>query len=86
MVEKRVLLEAGRPAATLVADAGQEPCGVAGDVDVAEATAFTADDLQEFLEADLAGDPAEPTFKVRLRETLWEMVQRRAGVRSPDER
>ncbi len=85
MVERRVLHKAGEPAANPLAEADRLPSGEGGDVDVAEAWAFTGDDLREFLEADLVGDTAEPAFKARLRESLWEMVKRRDGKPSPDE-
>ncbi|MCC6640283.1 MAG: hypothetical protein IT386_03855, partial [Deltaproteobacteria bacterium] len=46
---------------------------------MAEGAAYTIEELREFLAADSAEDLADPEFKERLREKLWEMVQRRAG-------
>ncbi|MCH8132649.1 MAG: hypothetical protein IIA30_08870 [Myxococcales bacterium] len=45
--------------------------------------AFTLEELREFLEADLLDDGrADPEFKERLRQQLWEMLRaRRAGDR-----
>jgi len=41
---------------------------------------FTMEELREFLEADLLGGRADPEFKERLRQQLWEMLRaRRAG-------
>jgi len=37
-----------------------------------------ADELREFLSADLFEVPADPAFKNRLREKLWELVESRA--------
>lgn len=37
---------------------------------------FTSAELQEFLEADGYDVPADPEFKERLRESLWQMVKR----------
>lgn len=39
---------------------------------------FSVDELREFLEADLIDVPIDPEFKQRLREQLWNLVQRRA--------
>ena len=50
-----------------------------------DGVAFTSEELREFLEADAAGDLADPEFKERLRQKLWEMVQRNAGRLSPEE-
>ncbi|MCA9510021.1 MAG: hypothetical protein R3E88_20335 [Myxococcota bacterium] len=36
------------------------------------------DELREFLSADLFEVPADPGFKNRLREKLWELVESRA--------
>ncbi len=40
---------------------------------------FTVDELREFLEADLVEVHADPGFKERLRRSLWDLVQTRAG-------
>ncbi len=41
---------------------------------------FTIEELREFLEGDLLGGRADPEFKERLRQQLWEMLRaRRAG-------
>ena len=41
---------------------------------------FTMEELREFLDADLLGGRADPEFKERLRQQLWEMLRaRRAG-------
>lgn len=37
---------------------------------------FSSAELQEFLDADRYDVPADPVFKERLRETLWQMVKR----------
>ena len=42
---------------------------------------FTVDALREFLEADLVEVHADPGFKERLRRSLWDLVQTRAGQR-----
>lgn len=39
---------------------------------------FSVDELREFLEADLIDVPIDPEFKERLREQLWNLVQRRS--------
>ncbi len=42
--------------------------------------AFTLEELREFLEGDLLEGQADPEFKERLRQQLWEMLRaRRAG-------
>ena len=40
---------------------------------------FTMDELREFLEADRVEVHADPGFKERLRRSLWDLVQTRAG-------
>lgn len=40
-------------------------------------TEIAADELREFLEADLSGARVDPTFKEELRQTLWDFVQSR---------
>ena len=42
-----------------------------------EATAFSLEELQEFLEADQLGVRADPEFKERLRRKLWDLVRSR---------
>lgn len=37
---------------------------------------FSSEELREFLEADRLDVRADPVFKERLREKLWEMVRR----------
>jgi hypothetical protein len=49
------------------------------------ASEFTAEELREFLEADLYPVQADPAFKEELREKLWSMVQRQAAARARDE-
>ena len=41
------------------------------------ANEVTMEELREFLEADGLDVPADPEFKERLRQTLWEMVRLR---------
>lgn len=52
---------------------------VAEDVAVTDDATFTSEELREFLDADTAGDLADPEFKERLRQKLWDMVRRRAA-------
>ena len=40
---------------------------------------FDADELREFLSADLMDVPIDPAFKRRLRSKLWNMVRFRSG-------
>jgi hypothetical protein len=40
-------------------------------------TEIAADELREFLEADLLGARVDPEFKEELRQTLWDFVQAR---------
>jgi hypothetical protein len=42
---------------------------------------FTTEELEGFLRADQLPDQADPEFKERLREELWDMVQ---GQSTPD--
>jgi hypothetical protein len=44
----------------------------------------TMEELQEFLEGDILEVPADPAFKERLRQSLWEMVRLRLKKRRPD--
>ena len=41
---------------------------------------FTTEELLEFLEADHAPVEADPDFRERLREELWEIVSRQAAA------
>jgi hypothetical protein len=45
---------------------------------------FSTEELQEFLEGDKLPSQADPAFRERLRQELWEMVQQRYG-RKPDD-
>ena len=49
---------------------GSAPEGVASE----EALEVRAEELHEFLTADLSGVTADPEFKERLRAKLWEML------------
>jgi hypothetical protein len=50
-----------------------------GDSELAEDLGeITADELREFLAADLFGATADPKFKEELRQTLWDFIQNRA--------
>ncbi len=40
-------------------------------------TQIAADELREFLEADLSGARVDPKFKEELRQALWDFVQGR---------
>lgn len=42
---------------------------------------FTSEELEEFLSADQLPEQADPEFKERLREELWELVQELYGDR-----
>jgi hypothetical protein len=44
----------------------------------------TMEELKEFLEGDILEVPADPKFKERLRQSLWEMVRLRLKKRRPD--
>ena len=49
-----------------------------GDSELAEDLGeITADELREFLAADLFGATADPKFKEELRQTLWDFLQSR---------
>jgi hypothetical protein len=84
VVEKRALQKSGESAAGIAVESDRGSAVVVEGEDVADAS-FTSEELREFLEADTAGDLADPEFKERLRQKLWEMLQRRAGRRLPDE-
>jgi hypothetical protein len=45
------------------------------------AAEFSTEELLEFLEADDAPQTADPIFRERLREELWDLVQRNARFR-----
>ena len=86
MAEERIFRETGESAGGVAAertDLGS--ADVAEGIDVTDGAAFTSEELREFLEADAAGDLADPEFKERLRLKLWEMVQRNAGRLPPGE-
>ena len=42
---------------------------------------FTAEELREFLQADLLDVPVDPRFEERLKSRLWELVQEQARRR-----
>lgn len=44
---------------------------------------FTAEELREFLQADLLDVAVDPRFKERLRRRLWELVQEQSRRRPP---
>jgi hypothetical protein len=44
----------------------------------------TAEELRDFLAADLVDDVADPVFKESLRERLWESLRLRYGGRFAD--
>ena len=49
-----------------------------GDSEFAENfSEITMDELREFLVADLFGATADPKFKEKLRQTLWDFLQSR---------
>lgn len=48
------------------------------------ANEFTTEELKEFLEGDLHSVEADPVFQAKLRQELWQLVQKRYGGR--DER
>jgi hypothetical protein len=50
-----------------------------------EIAGVTLEELREFLEADHLDVPADPGFKERLRQKLWELVLARTGKPSPDD-
>ncbi len=64
------------------ADPVRRPADGAEQSVVEEVSAeFTADELKEFLEADLYPVQADPKFKEELREKLWDLVQRQAAAK-----
>ncbi len=48
------------------------------------ANEVTMEELKEFLEGDVLEVPADPKFKERLRQHLWEMVRLRFQKPPPD--
>ena len=49
------------------------------------ASEFSMDELQEFLEGDIRPPAADPAFKERLREDLWQMLQARQTPKPDDQ-
>jgi len=47
-------------------------------------TAVSEEELAEFLAADLDPVPADPVFRERLREELWDFVERGLAIRPRD--
>ncbi|MEN8181810.1 MAG: hypothetical protein ABFS46_04675 [Myxococcota bacterium] len=60
---------------------GRRQHGSDGPLEVA--SEFTTEELEEFVQADTLPVQADPAFKERLREELWEVVQ---NVYSPPAR
>lgn len=90
MAEERNFRGTGESAGGVAAERTAEgtelgSADVAEGIDVTDGATFTSEELHEFLEADAAGDLADPEFKERLRLKLWEMVQRNAGRLAPEE-
>jgi hypothetical protein len=85
VVEKRVLQKDGESAAGIGSGSETGSVDATEGMEVTDAMAFTSEELREFLEADLAGNLADPAFKQRLRDKLWTMLQRRGGGPSRDE-
>jgi len=85
VAEKRVLQGVGESVAETAASVERDSAEVAERIDVADGESFTNEELREFLDADTAGDLADPQFKERLRQKLWEMVERRARKLPSDE-
>lgn len=50
------------------------------------AAEFTTEELTEFLEGDVSPVRADPKFKEKLRQELWELVQDRYGSSDGGER
>jgi hypothetical protein len=67
------------------ADAGKGGKREQDEVAGQEPADFTSEELQEFLEADRLDVKADPAFKERLRQKLWEIVRERAKVEGSDE-
>lgn len=42
---------------------------------------YTAEELREFLQADLLDVPVDPRFRERLKRRLWQLVQDQAQAR-----
>lgn len=64
--------------------AGTEPSTVEREIDVVAPAGdeISSEELREFLEADRLGVRADPAFRERLREALWELLRRVRGNRS----
>ena len=84
MVEKRSLRK-GESVAGIASGSELDTGEAAEDVAVTESATFTSEELREFLEADTAGELADPEFKERLRQKLWDMVRRRVEGLPPEE-
>ena len=84
MVEKRSLRK-GESVAGIASGSELDTGEAAEDVAVTENATFTSEELREFLEADTAGELADPEFKERLRQMLWDMVRRRVEGLPPEE-
>jgi hypothetical protein len=87
VVEKRVLQKTGEAAAGIASGSASEmgSADVAEEGEVSESVTFTNEELREFLEADTAGDLADPEFKERLRQRLWDMLRRRNAGSTPED-
>jgi hypothetical protein len=85
VVEKRVLRKSGEAAAGIASGSEMGSADLAEDAEVSESVTFTNEELREFLEADTAGDLADPEFKERLRQRLWDMLRRRNAGSTPDD-
>ncbi len=46
------------------------------------ASEFTTEELKEFLEGDLDAVGADPAFQAKLRQELWQLVQKRHASRN----
>ncbi|MDE0884654.1 MAG: hypothetical protein OSB70_03870 [Myxococcota bacterium] len=53
---------------------------------VADELAIDPEELLEFAAPEHEGNQADPQFKARLRETLWELVEKRYGKATDDSR
>lgn len=86
MVDRRILRKQGESAAGTEGErkGTQGSAEVAEVEEVEEVADFTSDELREFLEADTADELADPEFKERLREKLWDLVRRRYGSEPED--
>lgn len=57
-----------------------------GDVPFDDLEDVTLDELREFLEADNMDVQADPEFRERLRQKLWELVEAQAAERDAGRR